>query len=291
MSHDRIRRSLASIGRLSIVAGAGMCSAAGAAAPPLQAYTETIPGTAVTFEMAPVPAGEVVVADPEKPGQTRTVTIGPLWVAATETTWDQYDVFVYGLDKKDGSTPAADAVTKPSKPYLPPDRGWGHSGYPAMCMTYTAAQEYCRWLSAKTGRAYRLPTEAEWAYICEQGRSGAADLDAAAWHAGNARGKTHPVGEKAANALGVHDMLGNVAEWCTSEDGKPVTRGGSYAGAADTLSCETRALQTSAWNASDPQIPKSKWWLSDGPFVGFRVVCEPEKPVLEEQQTQPGDQP
>ena len=54
-------------------------------------------------------------------------------------------------------------------------------------------------------------------------------------------------------------------------DGKPVTRGGGYADKAGDLECSVRAPQVPAWNRSDPQVPKSKWWLSDGPFVGFRV--------------------
>ncbi len=71
-------------------------------------------------------------------------------------------------------------------------------------------------------------------------------------------------------------MLGNVQEWCIGADGKPVTKGGSYRDPAERLTTTHRAPLSSAWNASDPQMPKSKWWLSDGPFVGFRVVCETE---------------
>ena len=67
-------------------------------------------------------------------------------------------------------------------------------------------------------------------------------------------------------------MLGNVAEWCRGADGKPVVRGGSFEDKAATVSCATRASQTPAWQVRDSQIPKSVWWLSDAPFVGFRVV-------------------
>jgi hypothetical protein len=72
-------------------------------------------------------------------------------------------------------------------------------------------------------------------------------------------------------------LVGNVAEWCHPADGgKPVVMGGSYrtpAGELNALST-TGERQSREWNASDPSFPKSVWWLGDGPFVGFRVVCE-----------------
>jgi formylglycine-generating enzyme required for sulfatase activity len=230
----------------------------------------------VSFEMVPVPAGAVEVADAA--GKRTEVKVGPLWVGKTEVTWDEFDVFVYRLDLPEAERAAGqsggddpDAVTRPSKPYLPPDRGYGHSGYPAITMSHHAAVKYCEWLSEKTGRRYRLPTEAEWEHAA---RAGGGDTKAAdvAWTAVDAGGTTHPVGKKRANAWGMHDTLGNVAEWCAGADGKPVARGGSFLD--ETVGVASRRAQTPAWNASDPQIPKSRWWLADCNFVGFRVVCE-----------------
>ena len=54
-----------------------------------------------------------------------------------------------------------------------------------------------------------------------------------------------------------------------------MTRGGSFRDAAERVGPAARAVQDDSWNERDPQLPKSRWWLSDGPFVGFRIVREP----------------
>ena len=98
-----------------------------------------------------------------------------------------------------------------------------------------------------------------------------------AWTAANGDHQTHPVGTKAANAWGFHDMLGNAGEWCRTNDGEGhVLCGGSYADPPDEIGPGFRREATPAWNARDPQLPQSEWWLSDGPFCGFRPLCEVE---------------
>jgi len=202
-------------------------------------------------------------------------------MARTETVWDAYDPFVFGLDTS-GPTPlpaGVDAVARPSKPYIPPDLGWGHTGFPVINVTHHAATQYCVWLSALTGRKFRLATEAEWEWACRAGAAtpfapkGAA-LDAVAWHLGNSGGPPRAVAGKKPNALGLVDMLGNAGEWTNDLAGKPVLCGGSWADKADMVSSAGREYQSPDWTATDPQMPKSKWWLSDGSFAGFRVVCE-----------------
>lgn len=234
------------------------------------AYTERIAGTLVTFEMLPVAAGTVQM---RTAAGDQSVHVGPLWVAKTEATWDLYDVYLFNLDGPAG-TGAADAVSRPSKPYVLPGDSFGHKGYPALGMSLMAAKEFARWVSAKTGRAYRLPTEAEWVHLCRAGGSepaSAASLGKTAWFVTNSNDQTHPVGALPPNAVGVHDMLGNAAEWVVAGSDSVVMGGGFDSDAAST-SCTARRPQTAAWNVSDPQLPKSRWWLTDAFFVGVRLV-------------------
>src|SRR5216117_559296 len=207
----------------------------------------------------------------------------PVSIGKTEVTWDEYDVWAFRLDlTPQERSSGVDATARPSRPYGAPDRGFGHHGYPALAMTYFAAQAYCAWLSTKTGKRYRLPTDAEWTRAVLLGLGGDSALtperrDALGWHAGNAAAKAHPVAAKAADALGPHDMLGNVAEWVTGMDSGRggVVRGGSWVDRPEHVGPNARARQTPAWNETDPQFPKSRWWLADAPFVGFRIVREP----------------
>jgi len=235
--------------------------------PPL--IKQEIPGAAYSFELRLVPGN----ADG---------SIKPFYMGVTEVTWEAADTYIYRLDEERGvPVPGgADAVTRPTKPYLPPDRGFGHEGYAAISLGFLNAQEFCVWLSAHSGKKYRLATEAEWEWACTAGgkemQVAAAELDGVAWYAANSNEMPHPVATKKANGLGLHDMLGNVQEWCVAADGKGVTKGGSYRDGAERMRAGHREVSDRAWNASDPQVPKSKWWLSDGPFVGFRVVREVE---------------
>ncbi len=232
-------------------------------------YHESIAGTLVTFEMVRVPGGP-----PPTPmsGGLRKVAVDDFYIGRTEVTWDLFDVYMLRLDTSKTSA-GADALARPSEPYGAPDHGWGHAGYPAMSVTQASAIAFCEWLSAKTGKTYRLPTDAEWNRAAELGDRGhITSLADIAWLQTNSGGQVHPVAKKPADGLGLFDLFGNVAEWVTMADGTLVTRGGSYRDPIKAIGPGARAVQDSTWNQRDPQLPKSRWWLSDGPFVGFRVV-------------------
>ena len=232
--------------------------------------------------MLPVPAGSIPIGDANGKS-ARPVQIKPLWIAKTETTWEMFDAFTSSGPPSpayDQTEFTVDAVARPSKSYIPPDLGWGHHGYPAIHISALNAQMYCRWLAKQTGRKFRLPTEAEWEYACRAGTKGVgvyslAGLDKVAWQLANSDRVTHPVGKKLPNAWGLYDMLGNAGEWAMDMAGKPVLCGGAYNDKPELVRPNRRAYWIPAWQEEDPQIPKSRWWLSDAHFAGFRVVCDP----------------
>ena len=277
--------------------------------PPEKSYTETIPGTSVTFEMVAVPGGTFKMGSPDgEPGRQPDegpqveVTLKPFWIGKYEVTWDELDQFAFvgntGARTGDQTSDAlADAETRPSRAYGDEAKGYGKGKQPALAMTHHMAMEYGRWLSQKTGKTYRLPTEAEWEYAARAGATAAtpADLDAQSWHAGNAEDTPHKVGLKKPNAFGLYDMLGNVAEWTLDEYSdkryaewgakttQPValptdkrypnpTRGGSFVDPAAKVRYADRLPSHEDWSQRDPQVPQSIWWHTDADFVGFRIV-------------------
>jgi formylglycine-generating enzyme required for sulfatase activity len=244
-------------------------------APPSRAlilapYTDSIPGTLVTWEMVPVPGGPVTLGD-------STLVVESFWIGRTELLWDAYDVFAF--IERDTGVVGVDAVARPSRPYGAPDHGFGHRGYATLSVTRAAAEAFCAWLTARTGRRYRLPTDAEWQRAATLALGGGPltteRRDAIAWHAGNSGARAHTAATRQPDALGLYDLLGNAAEWVVPADGRLTTRGGSWRDPPERVDARARAVQDYTWNETDPQLPKSRWWLSDGSFVGFRIVREP----------------
>ena len=224
------------------------------------AFVDSIPGTLVRFEMVPIPGRPAYFA------------------SRTEVTWEMYDAFALSVPDSAERRAGADAVARPTRPYGAPDYGWGHAGFPVISVAFTAAEAFCAWLSARTGKTYRLPTESEWermASLAAGSEPLEPRLDALAWHQGNSSGRTHRVGEKERDAVGLHDLFGNAAEWVVTAAGRPAVRGGSFRDPVGRIGPSGRAVQDDTWNERDPQIPQSRWWLSDAPFVGFRIVRQP----------------
>jgi hypothetical protein len=239
-----------------------------------KAWVQKVPGTAIDLVMRPVP---------DAPG-------GALWVMEHELTWNLFDIFIFRLDeKKGGSTPATDAVTRPTKPYIAVDRGFGHDDYPAISMSHKGAMQFAEWMRAKTGRNFQIPTVEQWSMIAASAGIPADAVEDYGWDAKNSDETTHPIGQKKSDALGLKDLYGNVAEWCTAKNdkGEPtgVVMGGGYESPAKELNPTSTVERTFMWNDSDPQFPKSVWWLADAAFVGLRLVCldgTPEQTTSEE---------
>ncbi len=255
------------------------------AAPPsktqeMKSYSQTLPASVVNIEMVAVPAGTLAIA---MGSGAKSVRVKPFWIANTETTWEAFDAFLAGGKPAvayDQTEYPPDAIARPSKSYILPDLGWGHHGYPVINVSFLSVTMFCRWLSAQTGKKYRLPTQTEWEYACRAGSPATqpmppAQAEKAAWFAANSDGKTHPVAKKQPNAWKLYDMQGNAGEWATDGEGKPVLCGGIFKDTLEGLLPTTRRRFSPEWQATDPQLPKSRWWLADGNFVGFRIVCEP----------------
>ncbi len=215
-------------------------------------FTEYLPGTHVKFEMVAIPGGTFTMGSPENEklrspdeGPCREVSLSSFYIGKYEVSWEEYLAF-FRETASQGKTADAylnaggdvDAISGPTPPWGAPDQGWGQGNSPAITMTPHAAEVYCRWLSEKTGKHYRLPTEAEWEYAARGGTKGPyffeGDPDKYAgkglWnrifgpdtgriasyavYTENSRGRTSGPGHTRPNPFGLVNMLGNVAEFC-----------------------------------------------------------------------------
>ena len=143
----------------------------------MKPYTELVEHSSGKIEMLPIPSGEYTMGSPDAEdgrkkdeGPQRKIKIEPFWMAKCEVTWDAYEVWMsdldilrrsaLGIEDNERDKLAKDlTISKPTPPYTDMTFGMGKRGYPAICMTQHAARTFCKWLTAKTGRYYRLPTE------------------------------------------------------------------------------------------------------------------------------------
>jgi len=303
----------------------------------MKPYTEKIPGSEQTFKMIPIKGGKFMMGSPnsedgrnEDEGPQVEVDVQPFWMEEHETTWKEFEQFAMKyvkLNRKESDDLSerdriADAHASPTNVWgtSTAHANRGKAGYPAAGMTIYAAQAYCKWLTAITGRYYRLPTEAEWEYACRAGTTTAysfgddeGDLDDyACWYNSPTGDEVQKVKTLKPNAWGLYDMHGNVAEWVLEQYAKdtyanrkpgsfaapvksPVSRVGNQDGInivrggnvdsdepADFRSAR-RVKYDESWRADDPQYPRSIWWLTSQGSVGFRVVRPLDPPKTEEE--------
>jgi len=217
-------------------------------------FTEYIPNSSVSFNMVAVPGGEFLMGSPvdesyrkEEEGPQVRVEVSPFFMAEVETSWDEFLAwFVQTASEGRKETTQdeqidtkVDAYTGATPPWGAPDQGWGKGKRPAITMSHHAATRYCQWLSAVTGKKYRLPTEAEWEYAARAGSKTAYPFEGSPkdyseqnfWnklfgvdttvissymvYKFNAGGTTQEPAFIRPNAFGLKNMQGNVAEFCS----------------------------------------------------------------------------
>jgi formylglycine-generating enzyme required for sulfatase activity len=229
--------------------------------------------------MVKIPAGKIEMPTTRPGVKTEVVEIKSIWVSTTELTWDHYEPWYLAHDVTiEEERFKLWGKSRPSYIAYSDPYDFGREGHPAIFIHPYSAGMYCKWLSEKTGMKYRLPSEAEWEYACRAGRerdgASVAQLLSGAWAAENSDESTHFVAERSPNPWGLYDMLGNVAEWVIGYDGQPVLKGGSFMDKAADLNSRMRQPLDTKMQVRDPQLPKSRWYLSDADYAGFRIVRE-----------------
>lgn len=194
--------------------------------------TTTTTTTQVIPPATPPPAPEMVyikgdtfqmgVPESRRDDRQHPVLLRDYYLGKYEVTFAEYDLFCKATGRE-----------------IPGDQGWGRERHPVFNVSWYDAVAYCNWLSEALGLApayviagnsvtlktnangYRLPTEAEWEFAARGGTksknytySGSNSLDEVGWYSGNSNYQTRTVGYLAANELGLHDMSGNIREWC-----------------------------------------------------------------------------
>jgi len=228
--------------------------------------------------MIDIPEGELTMGSPAMPAGCKLthrwhtgkrVRVAPFKLGRTPVTNAEYRVF---LEETGGE--ANPWMTTP---------GFDRDDQPVVNTSWHDAQAYCDWLSRKTGRGFRLPTDAEWEYAARGGGAAASPFpwgdtlsEANAWYGG--KESSRPVASYPANGFGLHDMIGNVWQWCADryEDvsaGDPATN--KVNAAQDTR--DNRVLRGGSFLTTDPHSLYIAYRHEDPPdlrhqCIGFRVA-------------------
>lgn len=211
------------------------------------------------IKMVYIPAKEFKMgSNDEKP--VHIVYLDGYWIGKTEVTFVQYNLFC-----------AESGFTSPK------DEGWGQGERPVINVDWKNVITYCRWLSKKTGLFFRLPTEAEWEKAARGGNhskgykySGSDKVSEVAWYDKNSGNKTHHVGQKNPNEIGIYDMSGNVSEWCSDWFRETYYQNSPKKNPKGPYTGQGRVTRGGDWynDAQDAQTAKRFWsW----PHVADRI--------------------
>jgi len=223
-------------------------------------------------EMVVVEGGTFVMGDDKdingvsNESPSHSVTLAVFQIAKTETTVLQWKAYCEDTGRK---MPA------------PPEWGW-IDNHPMVKVSWEDVINYCYWLSDKTGKIYRLPTEAEWEYAAKGGSksknyiySGGYSVDLTSWYKENSGNETKPVAQKSANELGLYDMSGNVWEWCYDWYGNYRTGTQNYPMGPETG--RDKVLRGGSWYNGCSQCRVLARYMDAPQYFnsnrGFRVVC------------------
>jgi formylglycine-generating enzyme required for sulfatase activity len=253
----------------------------------------------IGMKLAAIPPGKFLMGSPEnEPGQEaherpqHEVTITrPFYLGIYEVTVGQFKAFVTAKGYRTEAETGGGAFRRFSDGSWKhdPQANWRNPGFeqtddhPVVCVSWNDAQAFCAWLSAKEGRRYRLPTEAQWEYACRAGSRSAfaygdddKDLGQYGWYPANSDKKAHRVGEKQPNAWGLYDMHGNVWEWTADWYAADYYKQSPKEDPPGPSAGASRVFRGGSFH-DDPRCARSAFRLAHAPSVrhgsvGFRVL-------------------
>jgi formylglycine-generating enzyme required for sulfatase activity len=259
---------------------------------------EMLPIEPGTFTMGCLPGCNDVARATCEEGEAKEARVShPFEMGKYEVSFLEYDYYIWD-QRRQGLTQSLirdqqdNLLTQlRAKLFYPPDESWGRDDLPVIHVGWYEALAYAQWLGDRTGRTCRLPTEAEWEYAARAGTQKAYALPKGSGGSDTIAGKglancsgcgskwvyvqTAPVGSFPGNAWGLHDMHGNVSEWC-------LNKYHDLEDAAIDESGDSRVLRGGSW-FSYPELARAARRYGDLPafrdsYGGFRVVCA--SPIL-----------